>query len=313
MKWTPKGRIFKIALWILAGFLILFFFRLLYGYTSKQSQRESQYISDFFGDENVKRNFASSSYKYNRKSQAKQSPKEYTLEAPAQDATVLSSDVTQKYEKTADLRTKSNKYDIHKKAVESHLKTTNGIVQFEQNSGQKGNREWHISVGVLPERFDSVYTFLSEIGNVRYAKIIKEDKTSEYKNLNAKKISLEKTRQSLVELKNMSGKVDEFVNLSNRILEIESELQGLGVQLGDFSEENEFCTIKFSLIEGRAIVPISLLHRLKVAFEWTIAYYLGLLSIIIFSLVVGLLVLVVVVDKMRGLSPVIKKLNKFSQ
>jgi hypothetical protein len=312
MKWTPKGRIFKIALWILTGFLILFFFRLLYGYTSKQSQRESQYISDYFGDENVKRNFASSSYKYNRKSQAKQSPKEYTLEAPAQDATVLSSDVTQKYEKTADLRTKSNKYDIHKKAVESHLKTTNGIVQFEQNSGQKGNREWHISVGVLPERFDSVYTFLSEIGNVRYAKIIKEDKTSEYKNLNAKKISLEKTRQSLVELKNMSGKVDEFVNLSNRILEIESELQGLGVQLGDFSEENEFCTIKFSLIEGRAIVPISLLHRLKVAFEWTITYYLGLLGIIIFSLVVGLLVLVVV-DKMRGLSSVIKKLNKFNE
>ena len=303
MKWL-KGRIAKIALWFVAGFFVLFIFRLVYGYTSKMNQRDSDYMSDFFSDENVKRNFASSKYEYKRdKSGAKDYAPLEAVETPAN-----TGDVNQKYEKTAEIRTKSNEFEKDKKKTEDLIKSFNGIIQFEQNTGQKGDREWHISAGVLPENFDSIYNYLVKLGNVRFSEITKTDKTSEYKNLNAKRISLEKTRQSLIDLKSMSGKVDEFVNLSNRILEIESELQELGVQLGEFSEENEFCTIKFSLVEGRPIIPISLMHRLKVAFEWTVPYYLGFMGIIVMSLLAGLLLLAIA-QKVRGVTKLIKRLD----
>ncbi len=92
-----------------------------------------------------------------------------------------------------------------------------------------------------------------KIGSIKSKEITKIDKTNEFRNLNAKKASLETTRQSLIELKKQSGKIEEFVNLQNRILEIEQQLQDLGVLLGNFDEENEFCTVRFSLHETREI------------------------------------------------------------
>ncbi len=130
-----------------------------------------------------------------------------------------------------------------------------------------------------PAKFDSLYEKLLKIGRVASKEITKIDKTNEFANLNAKKASLEITRQSLLEIRKQSGKIDEYINLQNRILEIEQELQSLGVLLGNFDAENEFCTIRFSLQESR-IVTISMLHRIKVAFEWAVQYYLLLLAIL---------------------------------
>ncbi len=86
-------------------------------------------------------------------------------------------------------------------------------------------------------------------------------------------------RQSLFDIKRQSGAIEEYVNLQNRILEIEQELQDLGVSLGDFDEENEFCTVRFSLVESFE-VKVSMLHRIKVAFEWAIKNYLMLICIV---------------------------------
>ena len=38
--------------------------------------------------------------------------------------------------------------------------------------------------------------------------------------------------------------------MENKILEVEESIQKLGVKLGEFDTENEFCTIKFSLSES---------------------------------------------------------------
>nr|GFD12335.1 hypothetical protein [Tanacetum cinerariifolium] len=100
--------------------------------------------------------------------------------------------------------------------------------------------------------------------------ITKVDKTNEYRQLNAKKVSIEKTLASLNELKSKGGQISDFVSLNDKILEIEEKLQELGVELGNFDAENEFCTVKFSLYEGATEKSISFIHRLKVALEWTI-------------------------------------------
>ena len=129
-------------------------------------------------------------------------------------------------------------------------------------------------IGVPPDNFDELYQELIKVGKVKNKEITKNDKTNEYKELNARKLSLEKIRFSLLELKTKNGKIEEFMELESRILEIEQQLQNLGVSLGDFDSENEFCTIKFSIYESQE-VKIGLMQRIKVALEWTIQTSIG--------------------------------------
>ena len=98
------------------------------------------------------------------------------------------------------------------------------------------------------------------------------------------------------------------MHLENRILNIEEELQGLGVQLGNYDEENEFCTIKFSLVEGMES-KIGLMHRIKVALDWTVSTYLQLIVILFF--ITGLVYIVLLIlDKLNAFNSIIKNLNE---
>ena len=157
-----------------------------------------------------------------------------------------------------------------------------------------------LQVGIQPEKFDSFYLDIQKIGSVLSKQVTKTDKTNEYRQLNAQVTSLEKVRGALMDLKGKGGRIDEFIGLENRILEIEEQLQELGVKIGNYDEENEFCTVKFALQEGKQ-KKITFLHRLKVALEWAAKYYL----IIITGLCVALFVanlLLIVLDKLGVLS-----------
>jgi hypothetical protein len=293
----------------MSGFVLLFLFRLVYSYSSSGDRGDGDaYISDFFDGfdaSQVKRNYASDSYRYKKEySESKSETQVSSAPLPPSEVSV-----DQKYEKTATVKSRSQNFESDEKKIKSKIKGYNGIIQFEQNTGGAGNRELHLLIGIQPEKFDSFYIEMKKIGTLKETDIVKVDKTSEYKNLNAKRTSLEKIRQSLIELKNQSGKIDEFINLQNRILEIEEQLQDLGVQLGDFSEENEFCTVRFSLVEGRGPSPISLMHRLKVSFEWTLTYYALFLLVITLASFSGFFILLII-DKLKLLSGTIKKLNE---
>jgi len=273
MKLPFKKRLWKVVLIMLGGFLVLFTFRFIYGYTTGMAEVREEYFSDFFQDEEMAsrwHNYASDKYKFKRQT-------DYNVAEAASQANEY--DVNQKYEKTATIKSKTKTYDEDEKRLRDEIKKFNAIIQYEQNSGQKGNRELSLLVGVLPEKFDTFYIELQTIGKVSVKEITKVDKTNEFKSLQAKRTSLESMRTSLLELRRQSGKIEEFINLQNRLLEVEQELQSLGVLLGDFDEENEFCTVKFSLLEGRGEIKISTLHRIKTAFEWTIQYYLLFLCI----------------------------------
>jgi hypothetical protein len=277
MKLPFKKRLWKVVLIVLGGFLVLFTFRFIYGYTTGMAEVREEYFSDFLSDEgSYKHNYASDNYKIQRVA-ADYAPSPSAV-APAQPQ-AQEYDVNQKYEKTATVKSKSTKYDDDEKKVRDRIKAYNAIIQYEQSSGQKGSRELNLLVGIPPEKFDTFYIEMLSIGAVKTKEITKIDKTNEFKNLNAKRASLESIRTSLLELRRQSGKIEEFVNLQNRILEIEQELQSLGVLLGDFDEENEFCSVRFSLLEGRGETKISMLHRIKTAFEWAIQYYLLFLCI----------------------------------
>lgn len=294
-----KKRIFKITAWFIFGFALMFLFRIGYSYSEKDSYDEEDGLFDYLSEVNISRkNYASDSYKFKMEKGGSGGGMEI---AAGQEVSM-----SQKYEKTAMLNAKSEKFDEDEKLVRKKIKDFNAIIQYEENTGNKGRRKLSLLIGVKPEKFDSFFVMLKKVAINKQADITKVDKTSEYKNLNARKNSLEKIRESLIAIKKQSGKIDEYVNLENRILEIEQDLQNLGVELGDFSEENEFCTIKFALAESRPIVKMSFLHRAKVALEWAVTWYFWMTMTLLFIFGLSFFFLLVV-EKIKVLQAIIKK------
>ena len=263
----------KVFFWLASLFALMFICRILYGYANPGNALNSQVvnlnISSGSGDD----------YSISRKNYASEKIKE----APQAPDAPPAAGQTQKYEKVASLRSKSTRFGEDEGKLKSTVKNFGAVVQFEQNTGNEGNRNLHLIIGVQPEKFDSFYLSMQAIGKIVSKSVTKTDKTNEYLQLNAKRISLEKIRNSLLELKNRGGEIAEYIGLENRILEIEEELQGLGVQLGDYDEENEFCTVRFSMYEGEE-VRIGLSQRIKVAFEWTVKFYTFLMLGLCFAL-----------------------------
>lgn len=91
--------------------------------------------------------------------------------------------------------------------------------------------------------------------------------------------------------------------LEDKILEVEKNLQNLGVNIGTYDAENSFCTINFSLNEtAGAIKETSLKFGLKCAkrsFFWTLGVYalLGVLTLCALTAIVIYLKLMVSLKK----------------
>ena len=110
-------------------------------------------------------------------------------------------------------------------------------------------------------------------------------------------------------MKSKGGEIADFVSLNEKILEVEEKLQGLGVELGNFDTENEFCTVKLSLYEGAAEKNISFIHRVKIALEWAIKYF-AIIVFCILGLSVTIFVLLLIIDKLKIINIVNSRMNQ---
>lgn len=287
-----KHQLKKGLVYLLMGFLILFVLRLIYGYMAYpvgSVDTESQISRIDWDAYLTRRNYAS---------------KKLKRETPGKTAPLA---VDQKYEKVGTLSSKTSEFEADEKKVRTVIQEHNILIQFEQHSGLKGKRTLNLALGVIPEKFDQVISEARRIGTLVFIQIDKRDKTNEYKELKAKRMSLEKTREALSRLKSQGGSVEEFIKLEDRILQIENDIQAMGVRLGEFDEENEFCTVKFTLVEVRPTLPIPFSRRLKVAFEWTVKLYLRL---VVTCFIGTLLILIVlsVIQKGRWLQRTIEQI-----
>ena len=263
---TFKSRVKRTFLGLLGLFISMFLFRLIFGFVTVPSVQHNNYFPNAFAEAGrAVKNIASNSY-LAKKQGAAAKPRVY---------------VDQKFEKIANVQCKSTDFEKDEKALRKSIEAQKAIIQFQQQSGNKGKRKLEMQIGVPPEGFDDFIEILQKDQNVVSLDITKTDKTNEYRALNAKRETLQKTRNSLAELKAKGGKIEEYIQLENRILEIDEKLQNLGVQLGNFDKENEFCTVNVALKEGK-VAKISLLQRVKVALEWTIEYYLMLVVALAF-------------------------------
>ena len=245
------------------GFFILFCFRLMYGYVMYPINQVASL--DHFTESTAWR--------------ADFEPKNYASDKLLKQGNQIT--VDQKYEKIGTLTTTSHRFDEDEKTLRSFIGTHQALIQFEQRLGLVGHRTLSLAMGVSPAQFDAMIEAVKHIGQLLFIQIDKRDKTNEYKELKAKRISLEKTRNGLTALKGQGGRVEELIQLEDRILQIENDIQSLGVKLGEYDQENEFCTVKLTLLET-TVTPINIpvLQRLKVALEWTIKIYLQVIAIL---------------------------------
>jgi len=121
---------------------------------------------------------------------------------------------------------------------------------------------------------------LKLLGKTNDFDITKTDKTNDFLQLKAKRTSLEKARDSMMTLKlSQGGAIDEKVKLEREILSLEEQIQGLGVQLGQFDKVNEFCTVRMSLNEVEPIITRTPhLGYLLLSMQWASTVYLALMG-----------------------------------
>jgi hypothetical protein len=287
-----KIRFLRTSKWFVGLFVLLFVFRLIYGYVATDKNNGNDYSDNFFSSiDNLRKNYAS---------------EKIVMKSDIQVSQNIASN--QKFEKTASIQTKTSEFENDEKKLKLKTKSYNAVIQYEQNLGQKGNRQIHLLIGVNPTMFDRFYIDIQKIGIVKAMEITKVDKTNEYRQLNAKKTSIEKTLQSLNDLKSKGGQIADFVALNDKILEIEEKAQELGVELGNFDAENEFCTVKLSMYEGATEKDISFIHRVKVALEWTIKYF-AIIAITTLVLTLTIFVLLLIIDKLKIINAVANKIN----
>lgn len=274
-------RLKRVLLFFALAYVGLFVLCFVYEYTqySPQVHRSSTRFESLAPGAAGKKNYASAQYTY------------------AGPSAAAATQVDQKYERTATVQTRSKDFDADEKKVRETIREFTGIVQYENGRGIKGQRMLYLHVGVQPAVFNAFYGRLQAIGDVASMEISKTDKTNEFLALKAKRLSLEKNRASLLELKKREGRIEEFMGLEREIQKIDQELQSLGVSLGDFDEVNAFCTARISLAEYRESVRVrGLLSYCKEAFFLSLAWYAGGLGMLLLLLTVSL-VLLVVVDK----------------
>jgi len=292
MQQSPfKKRLWKAGRLFVLVFVLLFVFRLIYGFVSNDTRFGQDLSYDFFNSvTDLRKNYASEKIQVNVAAQASMAS-------------------SQKYEKTATVRTKSS--DFEKDVIKTKAITDGfaGVIQYEHNSGNKGNRQVQLLIGIIPEKFDSFYVEIQKIGKVSSTDITKIDKTNEYRQLNARKASMEKNLASLNELKSKGGAINDYISLHDKILELELQMQQLGVELGNFNTENEFCTVKFSLYEGATERKVSVMTRVKVALQWTIKYY----AMLVFGAAAALtaaFILLLILDKLNVIRSIVNKVDE---
>lgn len=286
---TRNPRTLRRAFWAFNSlFLLLFFARLLYGYyyPHDSGANPGQSQAEFSGG---RKNYASE--KIGNKGAGSGQ-----IALPNQ-----VNPLRQKYEKVATLSARTNQFEQDEATLKRKITAFQAVVQFDQNNGHDGQRVLQLLVGIPPGRFDSFYVEMQQTGRILNKQVTKTDKTNEYLQLNAQITSLSKTRDALLELKSRAGRIDEYIGLVNRILEIETQLQELGVQMGNYDEENEFCSVRFTLSEWQS-THISLAQRLKVAFEWAVEYFCILSLGLVFALI-GALILLQILDKIKSSHP----------
>jgi hypothetical protein len=259
-----KTRIVTIGL---IAFVVLFAARFTYELVQSSESTDYGYafpVGDF--DEMQQMNAPSSSLARKNYASAK-----IVIAQPSAQQTV-----EQKYERVSTIDTRTANWDADVDRLKTAIDAVEAMIQKENASGLEGGRVLALSLGVVPSVFDSAVESFQAVGELFSISTTKNDRTADFLALEARRLSLEKTRDGLSALRNSGAALADRISLETRILEIEGQIQELGVSLGDFSELNSFCTINITLREktGQSLLP-RLVSAAFNALGWSVAVFAG--------------------------------------
>jgi hypothetical protein len=197
----------------------------------------------------------------------------------------------QKYEKVANLAASTTRFEADETRLRAYIREKSLLIQAEETRSKEPSRELHMTLGVPPGLFEEAIAQLRTMGKLEDIEVTKTDKTNEYLELNAQRLSFTQTRDALAAMKSKGGRVEEMIRLEQELLNLEQKIQGLGVQLGKFDKVNEFCTVRYKLVEASPAEtgPGAFYHFVE-ALQWAGPVYL----IVLVCLLVGLLVVMMV-------------------
>jgi hypothetical protein len=186
----------------------------------------------------------------------------------------------QKYEKIASLTAKTIHYDEDEKKLHKAIEECLAVVQMENRTGLEGSRRLNMVIGVKPDYFETAVESINSVGRIISFTTTVSDKTYEYRQMVAEKEKLVRQIESYQAMKERGGSISELLQVEDRIIEVEAQLQMQAVMLGDYSDDNALCTINFTLNEGN---EASIWHKLWNAFTWATTTYLGFLGILLLT------------------------------
>ena len=193
----------------------------------------------------------------------------------------------QKYERIANIVTKTVNYDADMERFNSILVDHNAVIQMENRRGLAGGRRVDLTIGVRPGEFDAMEAAISQIGTLISSSTTTTDKTYEYRQILAEKETLERRKESYEELKKQGGSIPDLLQLEERIIDVESQIQQILVGLGEYSDENALCTINYTIYEG---IETGTPRKLWNALKWATMIYFIIIGIILFTIVAALII-----------------------
>ncbi len=167
---------------------------------------------------------------------------------------------------------------------------TSSIVFNEYND----QKTYTITAKIAPTKFEATIEQIKKLGEVKSIDSSVEDVTGQYKDIELriknKRIELDR----LYNLYNQSGKIDEIIQVEERITSVESEIERLEGQKQDLEVRSSKSTLRITLFEDKPVVQASLFSPLEQigstffgALGVSILLLAGLVALLLPFLVVG--------------------------
>ena len=187
---VDRQKIRKIFVWLVIIFAAVFVLRLCYEVYFSRRDMVIQY-----GGTDTDDLLHLSSVSYLTKAQNVASEKITQTDLTGQSITI-----DHKYEKTANLSSNTENFNDDERQIRQIISDNEAVVQSESLRGIEGSQILVMSIGVKPDNFESLVAQIREVGNVTSFMIDKVDRTEEFMQLLAEQATLEKTRDSYMEI-----------------------------------------------------------------------------------------------------------------
>jgi hypothetical protein len=183
------------------------------------------------------------------------------------------------YEKTAQLTSGTSAFSADEAWVRQAVATHKAVIFSERANGLAPDRVLALGIRVLPDHFDALLDELSRVGQLGSISVVQQDRTGEFRHLHAQRQSLQKHQEALLKLRGAGRlSVEEALKLEQRLLEVEKDVQSIGVQLGDLlSKEpsyNLFLTLQEYQPGDRRDPNFTIGRRLGNALLWALGWWL---------------------------------------